>query len=266
MAVSFSACTDIVQLNLKQSEPKIVFEANLNVSDSTCTVVATYSNGFYDTSACPVVNNLTIELERNDGEKYILKQQISGEYFADNVIANQGDEFFIKITDEKGQVYNASAVTPGNPGAFLIVFFESNKPNSIEVDEQGNTIKSLVGMAYWLDIPNEENYYRYKVYKGDKYFSSSYVFVDDKSTFSDTMQIGIPLQFVEKDTIRFELHTINKATYDFFMQVRDIKYAGMNSTSPYNPKGNFDNGAIGYFCVETVVREDFTVFELPNFN
>ncbi|MBN2663959.1 MAG: DUF4249 domain-containing protein [Bacteroidales bacterium] len=260
---TLSACTDIIELDLENVEPRIIIEATLNASDSTCVVHATFSNNFYDTTQNSTVNDLSVILYGPQDQIYNLTQDITGNYTTYNVVANQGDEFLLKITDKDGNEYSANAVTPGNPGPFLTLFtnFEGGPPPV--VDSAGNERKRLFGINYWLDIPNEVNYYRFKIYYNGDYLNDSYNFVDDQSSFSDTMQMGLSELFIEFDTVRVDLITINQATYDFYQQLMDIQFSGINSTTPYNPIGNFTNEAIGYFCIQTVVSEEFIVFEFP---
>lgn len=261
--LTLSACTDIIELDLDNVDPRIIIEATLNATDSTCEVNATFSNNFYDTTENLTVNDLSVILYGPEDQIYNLTQDITGKYTANNIVANQGDEFSLVISDNNGNEYTANAVTPGNPGPFLTLFtsFEGGPPPVI--DSAGNERKRLFALNYWLDVPNEENYYRFKIYNNGKYLNDSYNFVDDQSSFSDTMQMGLSELFIEFDTVRIDLLTINQATYDFYQQLMDIQFSGMNSTTPYNPNGNFNNEAIGYFCIQTVVSEEFTVFEFP---
>jgi len=258
-----SSCTDIIQLKLKSTEPRIVIEANLNASDSTCTVKVTKSNAFYDNSAPELVSKLNIVLTNNSNKQILNLIEIkTGEYLVKNIIANPGDNFTVSITDTNSNTYTASAITPSKPNPFLIIFNSFSDKDVIVQDSLGRDRVLLIGLAYWLDIPNEENYYRYKIYIGDKYNADSYVFMDDKTAVGDTLQRGIGA-FYQGDTVTFDLLSINKETYIYFQQLEDILNSGMNSTTPYNPQSNFDNDALGYFCIQQVIEEQFIVQKFP---
>lgn len=258
-----SSCTDIIQLKLKSTEPRIVIEANLNASDSTCSVKVTKSNAFYDNSAPELVSDLNIIITNNTSKNILNLTEIkTGEYFVKNIIANPNDKYTITITDTNSNIYSATAITPSKPNPFLIIFNSFSDKDIIVQDSLGRDRTLLIGLAYWTDIPNEDNYYRYKIYIGNKYQANSYVFMDDKTAFGDTLQRGIGA-FYAGDTVTFDLLTINEETYIFFQQLQDVLNSGMNSTTPYNPTGNFDNGALGYFCIQQVLQEQFIVQKFP---
>jgi len=261
--ITFSSCTDIIKLDLNSIDPRIVLEATLNATDSTCSVKASYSNDFYDTTKNGSIDSLNIILIAPDNTQYELKQNNEGIYFVQGVIANTNDIFSIKVTDKEGNEYMASAKTPSDPNQFLVLFSTPENFEPTVTDSTGEEKKLMFALAYWMDNSSQEDYYRFKLYKEGQYIADNYSFVSDETAVGDTMQIGFSEFFTEDDTITVELLTINKETYDYYQQLMDIQYAGMNSTSPYNPKGNFSNEALGYFCIQKVRTQNFVVFEFP---
>lgn len=262
--IFFSSCTDIIELDLKEADPRIIIEATLNATDSTCSVLVTNSSTFYDTSAVVGVTGMNVVLTKNENTFIVLDEISAGNYFADNIVADSSDVFSISLTDKDGVVYSASAKTPTAPGQFLTIFGSIGDQSS-HVDSAGNVIEYLFGLCYWFDIPNEEDYYRFKIYKDGEYLADSYNFVDDKTAVGDTMQTGLSEFFLAGDTVSIEMLSINKEAFDYFIELQDVISAGSNSTTPFNPIGNFDNNALGYFCIQHVVREDFIVFKFPAF-
>ncbi len=274
IAIFSNSCIDIIDLDLDTTEPRIVIEAILDATDSTCTVTATFTNDFYDSTENEIVSNLDITLTKNNNEKIILTQNPEGKYFADNIIAEKNDEFRLSVIDSSGTEYLATAITPSYPRSvaipgfgqipFLTVFSQIPNENATYTDSLGNVKKIMFALVYWLDKPDEENYYRFKVYENSKYINDSYNFIDDQTSMSeDTMQMGLSSFFIEGDTVQVELLSINKATYEYFQQVMDVQFSGINSTTPYNPKGNFSNEALGYFCIQQSVMQEYVVMELP---
>ncbi|MEA3450695.1 MAG: DUF4249 family protein [Bacteroidota bacterium] len=261
-----NSCTDIITLDLKTSEPKIIIEANLTASDSTCTVKVTKSNSFYDNTSPEKVSDLNIVLTKNSSENFYLTEIEDGEYFIEDIVANPKDEFSISITDSNDVSYNASAITPSNPGPFLVIFKSPFEDEDIIVpDSNGVDRVMLMGLAFWLDIPNEENFFRFKIYINDKY-QDDFIFLDDKQADQDSNKIQMGLgRFFVGDTATIKLLTINEDTYDYFLQLDEVIYSSMNSTTPYNPKSNFDNDALGYFCIQQVVEQEFIVQKFPSF-
>ncbi len=262
------SCIDIIEIDLEDAEPRIVIEANLNATDSTCSVIATYSNSFYDNNKPQRIENLDIILIKNNNENYYFEKNTKGEFISNGIIAESGDLFQIEITDKNtGVKYTATAQTPSNPGLFLTLFTSFTDEDIYITDSLGNERMMLFALTYWFDIPDEENYYRIKVYKdaGRKYINDSYNFTSDEFAIGDTMQIVLSEYFLEGDTVKIELASINKETYDYFDQFIEVLYSGGSSTSPFNPKGNFDNDALGYFCVEQTSSFEYIVYKFPFF-
>ncbi|MBN2891065.1 MAG: DUF4249 domain-containing protein [Bacteroidales bacterium] len=268
-----SSCIDVIELNLKDTEPRIVIEATLDATDSTCHVIVTQTNDFYDNNIPIRMENLNIVLSKtNSDESYNLHETIPGDYQADNIIATPGDEFSITVTDNEGNTYTAKAVTPsmsppfelfGFSIPFFVLFTSITEEDITYIDDDGNEVTLLFALTYWLDVPGEENYYRFKIFEDGEYQPRDYNFVDDGSATGDTLQSGLNTPFKMGDTIVIQLLSINKETYDYFDELIEVLYSGMNSTTPFNPHGNFDNGALGYFCIQQVQEQELIVEKFP---
>lgn len=51
------------------------------------------------------------------------------------------------------------------------------------------------------------------------------------------------------DTAYLEFQCIDSISYSYYSQINDMALPGFISATPYNPIGNFDNGALGYFGI-----------------
>lgn len=266
------SCIDVIDMDLVDAEPRTIIEATLDATDSTCTVTVTKSNTFYDTTATEKLNNLTVKLiDSTKGVGYNLTKNENGDYFGENIVANVGDNFTIVITDEDGISYTASAKTPSAPPMYeifpgfslnyLMLFTSITEEPITYIDDDGNEVTLLFALAFWMDDPATENYYRFKIYEDGEYLADSYIFIDDETSFGDTMQMGMNQPFRKGDTVTFELLSINKATYDYFNELQEVLFSGMSSTTPFNPKSNFNNDALGYFCIQQRFRQEFEVQE-----
>ena len=260
-----NSCTDIIELDLKTTEPRIIIEANLTASDSTCTVNVTKSNSFYDNSAPEKVSDLNIVLTKNGSETFNLTEIEDGNYFIEDIIANPNDEFSISITDTNDVSYKASAITPSSPDDFFVLFFSLADEDIIITDSNGVDRVMLFGFAYWFDIPNEDNFYRIKIHINGDYKADKYIFTNDLAAVQDTMQSPLQTPFLVGDTVTVNLLSINEATFDYFIQLSEVISSSMNSTTPYNPKSNFDNNALGYFCIQQEIEKTYIVQKLPFF-
>ncbi len=243
LALSFSSCQEVIVLDLEDAPTRLILEANLNATDGTCAVYASNSNGFYDTSDIITVNNLNIELEADDGTTYSFSEFSNGQYLAEGISTTAGQVFSIRITDVDGINYNASTYTPAATSldSLSVEDFEFPFLQDIEAGYQVS--------ANWQDPANQDDFYRLKYTHNGDYDPGNYNFSSDEVGDGDTQTIGIRDIFSAEDTLKVELLVIDENTYNYFAQVSEIQGAGFSGTSPYNPKGNFDNEALGYFGI-----------------
>ena len=79
-----SSCEEVIVLDLKETSPQTVIEANLNAGAGVCQVLISRSNGFYDTNSFEKIGNATIELLNNSGSNFTFSKINAGEYLSDN--------------------------------------------------------------------------------------------------------------------------------------------------------------------------------------
>lgn len=258
IALTFNSCIDVIDLKVRDSKPHIVIEAIIDATDSVCTVNATYSQNLFESSQEQKVEAKSIILiNKTTNNQYNFLIKDDGTYYATNVVATEGDIFEIQITDKQDNTYTATAQTPEPAPLFLIIF---KKIDNLFNDNQK---QAHFALAYWLDSPNKPSFFKYSLYKNDTLYDKSLMFISDDFAINDTMQMGIRSLFYDGDTILFQLQTINQETYKYFWQVQDIMRTGFGGSAPYNPTSNFNNNALGYFCVKQHKNIKFIVSELP---
>lgn len=77
--------------------------------------------------------------------------------------------------------------------------------------------------------------------------ASSYALMSDNSVEGNYIKRPVQMPFEGGNEITLELLSCDKSYYDYFQQLASQQSQGLSSTSPFNPLGNFDNGALGYF-------------------
>lgn len=117
---------------------------------------------------------------------------------------------------------------------------------------------------YIADPPDENNFYRVKIYKNEKLYDKS----DDIMLFDDVGLNGRGIRinlrrrvFDPGDTVKVELYTIDEAAWLYFSTLKET--AGFNAASPApsNPVSNFNNNALGYFSAWSVSRKEIIIRE-----
>jgi hypothetical protein len=115
----------------------------------------------------------------------------------------------------------------------------------------------------WKDPAETADYYRLKVSKNGRVIPGSFSINNDKP-FNGS-EVNMPLDkyvFQPGDTVRLEFQCIDSISYVYYDQINDMAQPGFVSATPYNPIGNFDNGALGYFGIyfsevwDTIIAAD----------
>jgi hypothetical protein len=95
--------------------------------------------------------------------------------------------------------------------------------------------------------PFEKNFYRIKGYLNDSIGAENYRLYDDQYTNGSKTDLQVRRASVG-DTIRVELISLDKGTYEYFRTLSDLLHTNpIFGSTPANPTSNLSNGALGYF-------------------
>jgi hypothetical protein len=257
IGASFFSCTDIIELNLKNTEPKVIIEANLNMSDSSFCATITMSNDFYDSSEFLKLENASVSLQKNSDFAFLIPETEPGVYSKKGIVVNPSDEFLLNITSSEGEKYTAKASAP-SPSQILYVIPSPFIPPGSEQNNQTEKYYQIV--CAWKDTATVDNYYRIKPYINNTFLSDDYILVNDNYNNGDTILLVTIFEIYPGDTLSLELLTVNKEYYSFFSDVNYTLSQGPNYTTPYNPKGNFSGSAVGYFGIYGLSRFELLIY------
>jgi hypothetical protein len=239
-----SACEEVIILDLKDSEPRVIIEAALNASTRECVVVATKSIGFYEVESAGRIAGATVELFNGTGLPTRLKEISPGEYSAEDLVVSPGESFLITLTISDEEKYSASAKVP------FPVYLDSLKIVRGFGDPRPNSPPIFLINPIWKDPAGIANYYRFKVTTNGKPQSGSFTITND-APFDGTV-VNLPLyrySFALGDTVNVEFQSIDSISFSYFTQLNDMARPSFVSATPYNPIGNFTNNALGYFGI-----------------
>jgi len=238
----FSSCEDVIELELESVESQIVIEATLDASSETAKVIISETNDFYDKSNPEKISGAIITLQGELGNTYTFSETSSGTYTAIDVFVNQGESFNL-VVEVDGKFYEAKTQTPAPVNLDSII--QSNFPGGPFSDE-GDILLSAV----WNDPNDVENFYRIRTFIDGIFQSDNYTIInDDLAGDGEEITASIAQGFNENTTVAIELLSTDEAYYDYFSQLSSLAGNGAGSTTPYNPKGNFSNDALGYFGI-----------------
>lgn len=239
-----ASCEDVIQLNLKNSIPRTVIEATLNATRGECEVQLTKTLGFYQTNHFVNLEGAMVELVNGSGTVQSLSEVSPGIYSAGNLIVSPGEMFRLNVIISLEEHYTAQTKAPE------VVFLDSLKVVPGFGDPRPGAKPIYLVDPKWKDPARIANFYRFKVITNGKPHSGSFTITTDK-TF-DGSEVDMPLyryRLELGDTVRFEFQSIDSVSYSYYNQINDMAVPSFVAATPYNPIGNFDNGALGYFGI-----------------
>ncbi len=249
-----TSCEEVIQLDLKNSEPRVVIEANLNATSGECTVQATKSAGFYEDNVFTGIQGATVELNNGSGVSFSLAEISPGVYHAGDVDVAAGEVFRLTVNVPGDDRYIAETRVPD------AVYLDSLKVVRGFGDPRPTAPPVYLVNPKWTDPAGTPNYYRFKVTTNGKPQSGSFTIINDEQF--DGTEIDLPLYrygFSLGDTVSLEFLSIDSVSYAYFNQINDMARPSFVSATPYNPIGNFDNGALGYFGIYHSEARDLVI-------
>lgn len=243
----FFSCEDVIELDLKDTEPRIVIEGTLNMTTKTAQVIFTKSNGFYDDATPIAVSGVIAVLLNESGTSITLSEKDPGIYIAENVVAKPGEKWTIEIESE-GILYTAVTIAPYPSTLDTLIVQIEQRPFG------GDTEVRM--FSEWDDEVGVPNFYRLRPYQNDTLIAQSYSLTNDD--FSDGKRIRVPImqEFGLGKLIKIELLSVDEKYYRYFVELSSVVGNGFSSSNPYNPIGNFDNNALGYFGIFSVSEKE----------
>ncbi|PZP43817.1 MAG: hypothetical protein DI598_15290 [Pseudopedobacter saltans] len=241
--LSVISCQKVIRLNLDQSEPQLVIDADMS-NVYGLRVYLSKSVGFYEDNNFPTVNSAMVILKnmttnrvdtvpfRGDGTYSISRRPIVGTTYQLTVIVDS-------VT------YIATSTMPPIRIPDSITFSRRNLFGDNIISAKMN----------FQDSAGFENYYIFR----------QYIMKNDKWTFfpfSDRLSDGRYIQYNLQndssylnigDSVRINMQCIDKNVYKYFSVVENISADdnGFGSASPANPPTNIVGNALGVFNVHS---------------
>jgi len=244
ISLLLGSCEDVIHLELKNSAPRTVIEATINASSGECVVRATKSAGFYDSANLAGIEGATVGIVSGSGTSITLPETGPGIYSASNLTVIPGEVYRVTISVSSEETYMAETRAPE------AVFLDSLKVVRGFGDPRPTAPPVYLVNPKWKDPAGIANYYRFKVTKNGRLREGSFTILSDEQL--DGTVVDMPLyrfDFGLGDSVKLEFQTIDSVSFSYYSQVNDMARPSFVSATPYNPIGNFDHGALGYFGI-----------------
>jgi hypothetical protein len=235
ISIPLWSCEELIVVNLKNENPKVVIESFITNSEGPVIVKITQSQAFFDQSSFNPVKNASVQLEYLTRKEKLI-EKAEGAYFTSKSRGIAGTSYTLKVTTSDG-TYSATTSLP-YPVPIDTVYFQ---PGLFRND-------SLNIFVQFRDPADTENYYRIKLYYNGLYAINDYYLITD--VFSDGEKLVAPVYyhyFAPGDTVIVELLNLERNTWRYFKGISESIQQGVNSQAPGNPPSNFTGGALGIF-------------------
>lgn len=257
LLVIFLACEDVIKIDLKNVEPRIVIEGVITDHPGPYTVKISKTGDYFEPSTFPTVSDAIVIITDNAGYSETLQEAEPGIYQTDSLQGMPGRTYFLTVDVEEDDYTAASTMPDPIEIDSLSYVYETGGFGPIE---EGYNLH-----CHFNDRAGIDDYCRFKIFKNGEMIKGYFLYNDkytdgnpiDFSNFEDEV-------FEPDDTLRVELFTIDEATYDYYFTLKEVIASGeegnpMVGEIPANPNTNLSNGALGYFGAFTIRTETIII-------
>lgn len=250
-----SACTKVIDVDLNESNPKLVIDGAVNFADSNvryASVKLSWTGSYYSSNDFNVINGAELFLKSPDGISHALTNTNDGIYVStDSIVGNSLDNFELSgIIDGK----EISAI--------------SSLPNRVEIDSIGayvlpfgppNDGNFRTPVIFFTDLKNDKNYYRFRLLVNGESIEELFFQRDDGQDGELMIYPFFRVRVSPNDTITIQLLCIDKASFDYYKVLSQNIGGGGFSAAPGNPNTNIQGDAIGVFTAQNVSQKTIIV-------
>ncbi|MAP54056.1 DUF4249 domain-containing protein [Altibacter sp.] len=259
LLVTLSSCEDVIDVDLNESAPRFVIEANIfhfkEQDRNRVHVELSETTPFFNNIPQPVTGASVIIIAE-DGTQFNIEEAPSGGvYTMEGFPLVENSMYRIEIT-YNNEIYTATEQLELVPS---LEFVE-------QLNDGGFSGEDIELKAFFNDPPNEENYYFFEGLstRGNAYDTFNDQFFDGNQIFGFYSVEDLKAN----DQVTFYLHGVDKNFYNFMfvlLQQSTDQSDGPFETQPATVRGNIvntttpNNFPLGYFRISEVSVLAYTV-------
>jgi Domain of unknown function (DUF4249) len=248
------ACTEIIDIDTKKSEPQLVVEANIAL-DSYAEVLLSKSIQLNAPNAFERLTNAEVRITDSEGKTERLQfDKETQKYYGASIKGIVGRGYQLTVKAEGLTVRSESKIPTQVPIKSLQVI-NSVYPGGGKAAANTKADFYEILLTY-TDPAQQENFYRVKLYVNKKALGGNYVYND---VFNDGLENELNVVIFNEDIkngdkLMVEFQCIDKAVYAYYSSIYNSGF-GPPSSSPANPITNLDGSLLGYFSAFTSERQ-----------
>lgn len=249
-AVLFSSCEKVIDLNLENTERKVVIEAIFTDILTRHEITISSTANFNESNTKIPISGALVTIKEENGATFTFTESTPGTYISARTRGIPGRKYTLTVT-VNGKTYTAVSEMPmrvpiKSIGQAELTFF--------------NDTRKIIELNY-KDPLNIANYYYNRVFvngvKRENFSVDSDRFNDGKDV-KNTIFIDKPY-LVKGDAVRVQMLTIDENIYRYLFSITQITGNGGPPTTPANPISNFNNGALGFFSASSATEESMVI-------
>lgn len=246
-----SSCEQVIELDLRDSDARIVIEGSITDEPGSCRVRVTQVVNYDAPNTPNTISGASVSIIDN-GVSYIMEETEPGTYVLPSLTGVPGNTYQLVVIAD-GNNYNSICMMPQKVEIdtiyldYEVFFIDTNLTTNFE----------------FQDIAGVANYYRYIFEDNDKDNNRS-ILIDDDTFFDGQLAeqriISFNDEIEQGDTIRLQLWSIDEAVHLYLKTLASvIDGASGQQAAPANPTSNIEGGAMGYFTAHTVSKRTVIV-------
>ncbi len=242
-----TSCRKVIDVNLNETDPVTVIEANYSAEDSTVRVLVSKTTSYFDNTT-NMVNDALITITDQAGGVQTIPLVSNGLYELTGYVPQFNTTYTITVS-QGGEMYTATAylhdAIPQEP-----IFYEY-----IEEGFFGGEGGYLAYVSY--NDPIQEGDYFFVEYTRNDTLGGSFQ-NDDLLTNGNLVNVPLFQEFFKLgDTVEIELRTIDKKVFKYNTEIEGATDTG--GAAPANPTYQWTNRALGYFSAHASSRQSVVI-------
>lgn len=257
LIVLLSSCQKVIDVDIKNAEPKYVVEAMVTDKPGESKVLLSTTKNISENNSFPGISGASVTITDNTGTTTTFTETTAGNYEAPGFTGATGKTYSLQV-NVNGETFTASSTMPQKINLDTIFISE---------EVLFGEARKLVNVGY-QDTAGKGQCYRYVQYINDKKSKPIFVNNDD---YSDGKYVETRLWYIvdddeneeedieSGDTVRLDMQCIDIPVYKYWYSVNQSATGNSQSASPANPVTNISGGALGYFSAHTVETKTVVV-------
>lgn len=252
LAVMLLSCEKVITIDLKNTDSRVVIQANVTSLPGPYTVKMNSSVSYYSNNTFPAISGAQVGISDNAGNAETLHETLPGVYVTDSLQGTPGRTYYLSVT-ANGKNYSAGSKM-NNPLPLDSFVLEPL------INRMSQAITGYRVTCKFTDPLGLGNYYRVVISSRDTAAigDRTWRIVSDKYTDGTQMSVSFRTRLISGDSVGIELQSIDKSTYDFYNTlgnaVGSASAGQFLAALPANPTNNISNKGLGYFAAYGVTR------------